>query len=76
MRNKSHSSHHLGLAPTSRPPRIHTKEDCLTFFCATGVPPAGALWGVYRWVADLGKTRYNFDIEPNGHNLNLLDAYD
>ena len=33
-------------------PRILTKEDCRDLFTATGVPPPGALMGVYRWAFD------------------------
>ena len=55
-------------------PRILTKEDCLTFCRATGVPPPGALWGVYRWAADLGSTRFNFNFENDDYSV--LDAYD
>ena len=33
--------------------RALSKEDCLQFFSATAIPPAGALRGVYCWAADL-----------------------
>ena len=56
--------------------RILTKEDCLTLFRATGVPQSGSLWGVYRWAADLGIARFNFDMELTPENIALLDAYD
>jgi len=39
-------------AGPSEMPRIMTKEDCRTLFEATGVPPPGALRGVYRWAFD------------------------
>lgn len=35
-----------------------TKEHCLRWFSATGIPPAGALRGVYCWAADRD---YNYD---------------
>ena len=31
-------------------PRIMTREDCRNLFNATGIPPPGALEGIYRWV--------------------------
>jgi hypothetical protein len=55
-------------------PRILTKEDCLALFHATGVPPLGALGGVYCWAADLGSSRFNFKIENEDYSV--LDAYD
>jgi hypothetical protein len=54
-------------------PRIMSKEDCMTLFNATGVPPPGALWGVYRWAANLGEARFNFEREDDNA---FLDAYD
>lgn len=57
-------------------PRVLTKKDCLTLFRATGIPTSGALWGVYRWVADLGVARFNFDMDIDQENTALLDAYD
>lgn len=39
-------------AGSSEFPRIMTKEDCRNWFNATGIPPPGALWGVYRWAFD------------------------
>ena len=32
-------------------PRILTKEDCMNMFIATGIPPPGALRGVYKWAS-------------------------
>ena len=32
--------------------RALSKDDCIQFFSATGIPPAGALRGVYCWAAD------------------------
>lgn len=55
-------------------PRILTKEDCLVLFRATGVPPPGPLWGVYRWAADLGTALFNFDWENKDYSV--LNAYD
>lgn len=55
--------------------RILTKEDCMTLFRATGVPPPSALWGVYRWAADLGWAHANFELDDSG-NYDFLDAYD
>jgi hypothetical protein len=54
-------------------PCIMSKEDCMTLFNATGVPPPGALWGVYRWAANLGETKFNFEREDDNA---FLDAYD
>jgi hypothetical protein len=36
-------------ASSSKFPRIMTREDCRTLFNATGIPPPGALGGIYRW---------------------------
>lgn len=63
-------------AGTSDCPRILTKEDCLTLFRATGVPPPGALWGVWRWAADLDHARFNFEREVVDDDYSFLDAYD
>jgi hypothetical protein len=41
-------------ASSSEFPRIMTKEDCMTLFNATGIPPPGALFGVYRWASTSG----------------------
>ena len=54
--------------------RVLSKEDCLTLFRATGVPPPGPLWGVYRWAADLGVARFNFDWDSE--DFSVFDAYD
>ena len=59
---------------SSDSPRVLSKEDCMTLFRATGVPPPGPLWGVYRWAADLGITHFNF--EGEGSDYSYLDAYD
>lgn len=53
-----------------------SKEDCLMLFIATGVPPPGPLWGVWRWAADLDTARYNFDVEVEGDDYSILDTYD
>jgi hypothetical protein len=52
-----------------------TKEDCLQHFRNTGFPPEGPLMGVYRWAADLGISRYNFDEDPTPENILLLADY-
>lgn len=44
MRNKRHLNQ---LSTDPQLQRILTKEECLTLFRATGVPPPGALWGVF-----------------------------
>ena len=55
--------------------RILTQEDCLTLFRATGLPPLGTLWGVYRWATGAGQARYNFE-DPDTGNYDFMDAYD
>lgn len=62
-----------GLEPLTR---ILTKEDCMTLFRATGVPPPGPLWGVYCWAANLGQARYNFMEDLEEQDYHLLDALD
>lgn len=57
-------------------PHIMTKEDCMTLFRATGVPPSGPLWGVYRWAADLDKAKYNFEDEVEGDDYSFMNVYD
>lgn len=57
-------------------PQPLSKEDCLTLFRATGVPPLGSLWGVYKWATDLGMARFNFDVEVEGDDYSFLNAYD
>jgi hypothetical protein len=56
--------------------RILTKDDCMHLFHATGVPPGGPFWGIFRWAADLGHARYNFVRELEDHELHFLDEYD
>ena len=58
------------------PPRILTKEECLSLFNVTGFPTSGSFLGVYRWAADLGHARYNFVRELDEHEYHLLNAYD
>ena len=57
-------------------PRILTKEDCMQLFSTTGVPTGSSLMGVYRWAANLGEARYNFDTDFFPESIALLDAYD
>lgn len=54
-------------------PHIMTKEDCLTLFRATGIPPT--MLEVYEWAADLRISRFNFEREDYG-DYSFLDAYD
>ena len=56
--------------------RILTKEDCLTLFRATGVPASGPLWGVWRWAANLGEARFNFEEPADVGDYSFLNAYD
>lgn len=56
--------------------RILTKEDCMLLFTATGFPPPGPMMGIYRWAADLGISRYNFEREIVDDDYSFLDAYD
>lgn len=56
--------------------RILTKEDCMLLFTATGFPPPGSMMGIYRWAADLGISRYNFEREIVDDDYSFLDAYD
>jgi hypothetical protein len=58
------------------PSRILTKEDCLSLFRATGEPSSGSLLGVYRWAADLGHAKFNFEKELEDHEFHFLDEYD
>ena len=74
MRNERQINR-LFLEPSSQLQRILTKEDCLTLFRATCVPPPGALWDVYRWAANLGKVCFNFELE-DPKDFSCLDAYD
>ena len=56
--------------------RILSKEDCLTLFRATGVPHhETALFGVWRWAADLGIVRFNFEHEVVNDDYSFLNAY-
>ena len=61
--------------PTPDIPRVLSKEDCLTLFRATGIPRpgSGALYGVYRWAANLDEARYNY--EDDGGDLSFLDDW-
>lgn len=36
----------------------------------------GSLLGMWKWAADLGVARYNFEMEWTPENIKLLDAYD
>lgn len=50
--------------------RAFTKDDCLQFFSAIGIPPAGALRGVYCWATD---RNYSEDaLLITGENSNSL----
>jgi hypothetical protein len=49
-------------------PRVLSKEDCLVFFDATGIPSSGALLGVYQWATDLGGDEFNLDPEGDDHS--------
>lgn len=55
----------LKSSPDTPPTSFHvaalSKEDIMKFFRTHGRPTYGALLGVYRWVADLGTARFNFD---------------
>lgn len=54
-----------------------SKEDCLTLFNATGVPPLDSpLWGVWQWAADLGWARLPYEVEVEGDDYSFLNAYD
>lgn len=53
-----------------------TKADCLRHFRQNGMPPPGALMGVYCWAADLDIARYNFELGFDPESITLLDAYD
>jgi hypothetical protein len=53
-----------------------SKEDCLTLFNATGVPPLGPLWGVWQWAADLGWARLPYEVDVEGDDYTFLNAYD
>ena len=56
--------------------RILSKEDCLTLFRATGVPHhEDALFGVWRWAADLDIARFNFKHEVINDDYSFLNAY-
>jgi len=50
---------------SSECPRVLSKEDCLVFFDATGIPSSSSLWGVYQWAADLDPSEVEGD---NSHN--------
>jgi hypothetical protein len=45
-------------------------------FRETRYPTMGPLLGVFRWAANLGIPRFNFDIEFHELDISLLDAYD
>ena len=53
-----------------------TKDDCLQYFQQQDEYPTGALLGVYRWAADLGIPRFNFECGDTAEDYNLLNAYD
>lgn len=55
--------------------RILTKKDCMQLFRTTGVPTTGSLMGVYRWAANLGESRYNFEEPADVHDYSFLDPY-
>lgn len=77
-----HSSKESVGEPTSTPvapPVPLTKEDGLAFFRKHGYPSTdspGSLWGMFRWAADLGHAKFNFDFDFNKDDLSILDAYD
>lgn len=56
--------------------RVLTKEDCLQMFRVNGHPTTGPMLGVWRWAADLGHARFNFETEPVGDDYSFLNAYD
>lgn len=69
------------LPAREAPPALPSlsKEDCLSFFRVHGYPSSsspGLLLGMYWWVADLGRSRFNFDIDFDKDDLSILDAYD
>lgn len=53
-----------------------SKEDCLGLFRTNGQPTLGSLLGVYRWAADLGTSRFNFEFDLDIDDFSILDAYD
>lgn len=56
--------------------RVLTKEDCLQMFHENGQPTSGSFLGVYKWAADLGHSRFNFEWDWNKDDINVMNAYD
>ena len=63
--------------PSPMPPlTVMTKEDALRFFRHREFPTSGSLLGVYRWAADLGWARFDYESEVDWNDLSFLNAYD
>ena len=57
--------------------KVLSKEDYLQIFRSQGYPVTdGPLMSIYCWAADLGRTRFNFDMELKPENIQLRNAYD
>jgi hypothetical protein len=56
--------------------RILTKDDCIFLLRNTVIPPFGQLQGIWRWAADLGHARYNFEAPSFEEHVKLLVDYD
>jgi hypothetical protein len=57
-------------------PKVVTKEFILQYFAKHGYPGLEPMLGVWCWAADIGHTRFNFDLGFDPESLKLLDAYD
>ena len=55
--------------------RVISKEECWRMLSGKHLT-TGSLLGMWKWAADLGWARYNFDMELTPENIRLLDAYD
>lgn len=45
-------------------------------FNDVGFPTEGSLIGVWRWAANLGEARYNFEVPHDQEDFSFLNAFD
>lgn len=55
--------------------RIISKDECYRML-SDKVLTSGSMLGMYKWAANLGTARYNFEMEWTPENISLLNAYD
>lgn len=55
--------------------RALSKEDCLKLLNGQELD-TGSKWGMFRWAADLGIARFNFDFDGERDDISIFNAYD